>query len=308
VNEPGGEVTFTFTVKNQSEVVINLTGFFDSDFEDLTLFPGSTCTLPQILAPEGQPDDTYSCSITAFVGGPPGVHVNTVTATGIDENENPVRGSATEEVLINEMPAIIEVSKIPDPPVVVEPGGVVLYTVRTTNSTDSPGPVKLVGLYDDYYGDLMDPNNPLIISTTCEPVWLQPGETSECSFEAEVSGAGGQSVIDNVTAVAEVTDTDSATVYIAPAPPPTGVDLSPPLLTGGLATVGGVLLAAGALAWRRAGREGYPFQNASLPVITEDAGAPALASFERATYLLLHRELHAELRFVEVAIQATLRQ
>ncbi len=256
VNEPGGEVTFTFTVQNRSEVGITLSGLYDSDFEDLTLFPGSTCTLPQFLAPYGQPDDSYDCSLTAYIGGPPGVYLDTVTATGVDENENPVSGTATEEVLVNEIPTIIEVSKIPEPPVVVEPGGLVLYTVRTSNNTDSPGPVKLIALIDDIYGDLMDPGNPLIIETTCEPVWIQPGESCECTFEAEVTGAGGQSVTDNVTAVAEATDTDSATVYVAPAPPPTGVDLSPPLLTGGLAIVGGVLLAAGALAWRRAGRRG----------------------------------------------------
>lgn len=254
VNEPGGEVTFTYTVKNHSEVVIALTGILDSDFDDVTLFPGSTCSLPQSLAPAGQAGDSYECSMTAFIGGPPGVHANTVVVTGVDENENPVSGSATDEVLINEMPAIIEVAKIPDPPVVVEPGGVVTFSVITNNNPDSPGPVKLVALIDDVYGDLMDPGNPLIIGTTCVPVWIQPGEGCECTFEAEVSGSGGQSVIDNVTAVAEATDTDSATVYVAPVPPQTGVTPAPPRLAGGLVAVGATLLVAGALAWRRPGR------------------------------------------------------
>lgn len=251
VNEPGGDVTFAFTVKNLSGSSMIISSMVDSVFGNLAVYPGSTCSVPQALTPAGQAGSTYTCSISAYVGGPPGLVINTVTFSGVDSVGNPISGSATEEVVINDTPSILEVSKTVDPPAVVAPGGEVQFTIQVYNSSDTPGPVTLTKLTDNVYGDLMDENNPLIRESTCVPQVLEPGQSCVCTFKADVTGDAGSGVVDIVTAYAEATSSDSATVAVVPQPPPTGVALPPPVVTGGLVTLGGMLLATGAWLRRR---------------------------------------------------------
>jgi hypothetical protein len=246
-------VTYTFSVKNLLRGAFTLNSMVDSVYGDLTLYPDTTCSVPQELAPKGQEGDGYDCTIEAYVGGPPGLFVNSVTVAGTDERGRPVGGSATAEVVINDVPSVLEVSKTVEPVVLVEPGGEVVYTIQVRNSSDTPGQVKFDGLIDDVYGDLMDPNNPLIRDSTCEPVVLQPGEGCECTFKADVVGSAGFGVIDTVTAYGRVVSSDSATVVIIPPPPHTGVSLPPPVISGGLAAAGGMLLAVGVWMRRRIG-------------------------------------------------------
>lgn len=247
VDEPGGDVTFTFTVKNTSEVGIEIQALNDTDFGDLTAYPDTTCELPQQLGSQ----QSYSCAITAPIGGPPGTHENTVTAEGVDENDNEVMDSATAQVLITDLLPFVAVVKTADPTTVAEPGGTILYTVQVTNSSASSDPVTLTTLEDDVYGDLTDPNNSDIANSTCGLVTIAAGDTYECTFEANVTGEAGDSVTDTVTAVGfddeenEAEASDDATVTIVWEPPDTGAGMAPMAVGGGLAALGSAILAAG---------------------------------------------------------------
>jgi hypothetical protein len=69
--------------------------------------------------------------------------------------------------------------------------------------------VTLVSLADDVFGDLLDPDNPLVSDSTCPDaaVLLAPGASFSCRFEAFVAGSRGDpDHVDTVTAT--VTDDD----------------------------------------------------------------------------------------------------
>ncbi len=70
VPEPGGDVTFSFVVTNTSTtdgVTIDVVERLD--YGDITAIAGSTCSVPQTLAPNG---GDYSCSFTVNVSGEAG--------------------------------------------------------------------------------------------------------------------------------------------------------------------------------------------------------------------------------------------
>jgi hypothetical protein len=225
----------------------------DSIYGDLTAYTGSTCTVPQPLAAGA----TYSCSITAPVSGAPGAQTDVVTATGTDENGDPVSDDASEEVIITDVPPVLAVVKEVSPETVWEPGGPVTYTVSVTNNSGPSDPVTLTGLVDDVYGDLTDPANPKISNSTCTLATIAPGATYSCTFHAQVSGKRGDSITDVVTATGTddegnpAEDSDDAQVVIDF--PDTGVNLPPPLVGGGLALIGSGLVLVGVLVRRRIG-------------------------------------------------------
>jgi hypothetical protein len=253
VEEPGGDVAFTFAVQNTSQVVVTIETLEDSVYGNLVEYPGSTCTVPQTL----EAGATYSCSITAPVIGVPGVQTDTVTASGTDENGNPVSSSAAAEVLITDVLPAIEVLKTADPTSLVEPGGAVEYSVRVTNNSSASDPVTLTSLLDSLYGDLTDPGNTAISDSTCELTTIQPNGTYECTFTAQVSGIGGGSVTDTVTAEGAddegnpVQASADATVTITVLPPETGEGVPAPVVAAAVAALGIALLSAGMVLRRR---------------------------------------------------------
>ena len=94
-----------------------------------------------------------------------------------------------------------------------EPGGNVVFAVSTTNT--SPLPVTITDLADSVYGDIADPANPAIVSTTCASgigtVLAAADANSDddrytCSFTAFVSGNGDTEHENTVTASGEDQD------------------------------------------------------------------------------------------------------
>lgn len=257
VNEPGGQVSFSLSVKNTSQVGVTINSLDDSVFGDLTAYPGTTCMLPQVLAPAGQAGDSYSCSFVALISGDPGVHEDTITATGVDESGADVFDEATAQVLIVDVPPVIDVLKTADPTNVVEPGGTILYKVEVSNNSEPTDPITLTTLADDVYGDLIDPANSDIANSTCSLVTIEPGDTYECTFEADVNGEAGVVVGDTVAVVGQddeenqADDSDDAEVTIVWEPPDSGSGLAPAAVAGGMAALGGMVLAAGAWLRRR---------------------------------------------------------
>ena len=86
VAEPGGDVTYTFTVNNLSSVdAVTIDSLIDNVFGDLD--GQGDCSVPQTIPAGG----SYTCSITVFISGDAGgVHINVATATGTDDDGYPV--------------------------------------------------------------------------------------------------------------------------------------------------------------------------------------------------------------------------
>jgi uncharacterized repeat protein (TIGR01451 family) len=138
VQEPGGDVTYTVTVTNTSTVD---TVTIDTLTDDVSgnLDGQGTCSVPQVL----DPGESYQCSYTVFVGGSAGDVVTcTVTASGTDDDDQPVSGSDPADVTIIGLVELVGTKEVTGDFV---PGGSVVYTLVITNvgtadQPDNPGP------------------------------------------------------------------------------------------------------------------------------------------------------------------------
>ena len=213
VTEPGGMVTFTVVIENNSSPAdpVTITSLVDDIHGDLN--GQGTCSVPQTI----QPGASYTCLFSAMVSGNAGdSETDTVTATGTDDEENPVSDSddAIVTVVVDDGLPEIDVQKTADPSVVKAPGGPVLFTVVVTNNSGPTDPVTITSLVDDIHGDLNGQG-------TCSvPQTIEPGASYTCQFTATVSGEAGDRETDTVTASGTddegnpVSDDDDATVEI----------------------------------------------------------------------------------------------
>ena len=107
-----------------------------------------------------------------------------------------------------------------------EPGGEFTYTVEITNLGDGGLnlPIVLTGLVDDPYGDVTDPDNPDITTTTCTDISSDPLDTVvvefgvpySCQFTADFGPEPGF-LVDEVTVTtgADQTLADDAAIAVA---------------------------------------------------------------------------------------------
>ena len=205
VAEPGGQVAFTVTVENTSVSTdpVTLTSLVDDVHGDLD--GRGTCALTQVILAGA----SYTCSFDATVTGNAGfVEVDTVTADGEDNDGASVTAQDDAEVsILNTTPQIVVV-KTADPTVVLEPQGNVIFSLAVTNASVATDPLILTSLVDDVFGDVTDPLNPLLTSTTCELVVIDPGASYECEFVAPVNGEAGD-VHTNVATVTSLDDEET---------------------------------------------------------------------------------------------------
>jgi len=211
--EPGGTVTFSIQVENLSQVdAITLTSLTDDPHGDLD--GRGSCSLPQQLAPEG----VYTCAFTATITGNAGDSItDTVTASGTDDDGQPVSHHDGAVVTIGDVESSILVTKIAEPTQLDEPGGTVTFSVRVENQSDVDA-ITLTGLTDDPRGDLDGRGSCAL------PQQLAPRGVYTCAFSAVVSGNAGDSITDTVTASGSdddgqpVSHRDSAVVTIVDVP------------------------------------------------------------------------------------------
>jgi hypothetical protein len=247
VYEPGGSVTFSVLVTNNSVSSDPVTiddgvdgdgnayyGLYDSIHGDLN--GQGDCSVPQTLAGNG---GTYSCSFTANVNGNAGyTETDTVTATGTDDEGNPVSASDSAVVTVLDVASSITMLKTANPTSLIEPGGDVTYTYLVTNtSTVDTVTIKdgvqaygipYLGLYDDILGDLNGQGDCSV------PQVLAPnGGSYSCSVTAPVTGNAGDSITNTATAKGEDDDlnpvmaSDTATVNITNEPPAASLTKTP---------------------------------------------------------------------------------
>lgn len=190
VNEPGGNVTYTVSVKNMGIDPSNpFTLQYLSDDRFGNLHNKGTCSVPQTIAQGG----TYSCEFTAFVAGnvSDSPHVNEITASGIDSRMNALSSSGSASVKILNVQPTIAVQKDASPTQVLEPGGNVTYTVSVTNTSPaSTDPIQITHLVDDKFGNLGGAGN-------CDgagnpyPTSLSRGSAYTCQFVRFIGGNAG---------------------------------------------------------------------------------------------------------------------
>ena len=209
VNEPGGNVTFSFVVRNTSAVdAVTISSLTDSIYGDLN--GQGTCIVPQTIAAGG----SYSCAITVLVDGNAGyAETNVVTAAGVDDDGQVVGDTDDETVTINDVPSSIEVVKTANPTTVNEPGGNVTFSfvVRNTSAVDA---VTISSLTDSIYGDLNGQGTCIV------PQTIAAGGSYSCAITVLVDGNAGYAETNVVTAAGvdddgkAVGDTDDATVTV----------------------------------------------------------------------------------------------
>ena len=147
--EPGGDVTFSITVVNNSvsSDPVTIDSLSDSIYGDIS----TDCSLPRTLAGGG---GSFSCSFTEFVGASsPTSETDVVTASGFDDEGTPVSGSDDATVDINDVPSAIEIIKTANPTSVDEPGADVLFTFSVSNDSLVDA-VTINSLDDTVFGDL----------------------------------------------------------------------------------------------------------------------------------------------------------
>ncbi len=241
VLEPGGTVTFSVVVENLSVEPVTLASLTDDVFGDLR-FAGNpavsnnTCPSRPAVIPLG---GTFSCSFDAFVAGDAGDpdHVNTVTATAMDDEGNPASDGDDATVAFGDAMPSVNVAKTPSVGSVAEPGATVTFSIEVRNT--SAEAVTLTALTDDVFGNLRDPANPAVSNNTCpaQPASIGVGGTFSCSFEAFVAGGfGDPDHVDTVSATVlddegnPATDDDDARVSFGGSAP--AVDVSKSALPG----------------------------------------------------------------------------
>ena len=112
----------------------------------------------------------------------------------------------------------IDVQKSATPTTVKEPGGPVTFSVTITN-TSADVDVAIQNVVDDKFGDLDDDGGNGCFDV---PVNLAPGEKVNCTFSKQITGTGGTSHVNIVTATGTdeagnpVSDSDDAKVDITP--------------------------------------------------------------------------------------------
>jgi uncharacterized repeat protein (TIGR01451 family) len=167
---------------------VTIDSLVDSVFGDLA--GRGTCSVPQTLSVGG----SYGCSFTAFVGGDGGsVHINLATASGQDDDGNPVSDDDDAMVAIIDLPSSINVTKTANKETVAATGGYVEFTVAVNNTSPADA-VTINEISDDVFGVIATDNpsvTPAIAAnaTTCDELIgtvLPPGAMAGCAFSAWV--------------------------------------------------------------------------------------------------------------------------
>jgi uncharacterized repeat protein (TIGR01451 family) len=129
----------------------------------------------------------------------PAVAGYTTTYQGCANIVLPLGGSATCTITNNDVPrgqGSISVSKSANPTTIKEPGGPVTFSVTITN-TSADVDVQIQNVVDDKFGDLDDSGGNGCFDV---PINLAPGEKVNCTFQKTITGQGGTSHVNVVTA------------------------------------------------------------------------------------------------------------
>ncbi len=188
--EPGGEVTYSYTVRNSGAVDLQLLSLVDARLQNLN--GQGTChfNAPLLLTPGA----SYQCAVQTSLAGNAGTRFDdSVVATAMSANGQLTAGANTLVTLSDALPVAL-VTKTAQTTALPEPGGPVTFDVTVSN-LGSAEALQLTALQDAPYGDITQPST-TILATTCAvgqnlaPAG-QPNATYRCSFTANVVGNAG---------------------------------------------------------------------------------------------------------------------
>lgn len=211
IDEPGGNVTYTFTVKNLSTVEsVTITSLEDDKFG--TLAGDASCQVGTVLAIGASCTFNSTQLITGDTGSS---HTNIFTAIAEDNEKNKASDDDDASVIFNDVIPIIEVTKTAIPTFVPETGGDVEYTfvVKNLSAVES---VNIISLTDSVFGTLdgdadCQVGTSLAAGASCEFSITRlisgdyPGNHSNV-FTAEAKDDEDNSATDNDDAIVDYTD------------------------------------------------------------------------------------------------------
>ena len=190
----GGDVTFTFAVKNTAEEQLEITGLSDDVFGSLA--GDADCEVGTMLDPNG----SCSFTLTKHLAGTVGEHhVNVVTATG-KLGARVVTDVESETVLFVSgqvgTTGGIHVTKTADIDSVAATGGEVTFTLHVENTSNAQ--LEITALNDDVFGALAG-------DADCQVGTILAAGTG-CSFTLtkHLAGTAGEHHVNVVTATGEV--------------------------------------------------------------------------------------------------------
>jgi hypothetical protein len=197
VDEPGGDVTFTIVVTNDSIVDVTIDTLVDSAF-DLSVH------CPDAVGTVVSPGESYTCTFTDFVAGNVNeTHQNFADAAASDSHGNSDSGlSSVVEVGFNNVVPSISVSK--DAPPYAYQGDEVVFTITVANNSVATDPVTIGSIVDDIYGDVTSVHDDIADTDCATGVVISAGDSYICSFTATVPG----DLVGDQTDTVEVEGTD----------------------------------------------------------------------------------------------------
>lgn len=188
IPESGAGVTYTIWVTNTSPVdSIRLNKVNDDRFGDVS----NSCRqpLPVTLPAAG----AITCTFSRLLQGQAGtIHVNTATATGVDDDKQVVSANDKATVIFLDTPGVLTMSATAAPTAVPEAGGPVTFTLRIKNESS----VDAITVKS-----LTDPQGK--VTPSCQPALnnsLKAGEVMSCHYIRSIQGDFGTTAIHQITA------------------------------------------------------------------------------------------------------------
>lgn len=204
VDEPGGNVTFTVRITNESLIDdVFITSLADDTFGNLD--GKGTCAVPVggIKITKGG-SNYYECSFTGYIPGDVGgSHVNTITAQGKDDDDEAVWDTGSATVNINDVMPNIRITKTVKKVVAT-------YRVVISNESEAEE-AYLSGLSDDKFGDLVTKGYCKALPELGLNPKDQEGASYECEFEQELIESPHKNTV-------SVTAGDNDGNFVAPTP------------------------------------------------------------------------------------------
>lgn len=194
--EPGGNMTFTVTVANTSQIDhVRIDQVVDDHFGVIN----GSCqpALPADLAPQQQIRCVFVAPITGVVGQR---HINEVTASGVDDDGNPIADRDQEIVEITDLPARLDIIQVADPANLPEPGGNVTFTALIINLS-AVDHIRIDQVETNAINeDPFQRSAALAVSCTpALPTTIKPGEQLPCRFTKFFTGPIGARHTSRVT-------------------------------------------------------------------------------------------------------------
>lgn len=190
LSEPGGDLEYTVNIQNLTPGgALQVDALAEEMLGDLTLLgENTTCTMPQVIDPEG----TYSCTFTVSVIGNAGISSTRRVTASIPGLIVPLTDSLT--IQIEDSPASWTVVVTPDPTTVPPGSTEVNFMIEVTNTSVETDAIQLTSLGSSLHGDLD-------LSGDCSlPQSIATDASYSCTYSGSVSGTPEDVVFNQVTA------------------------------------------------------------------------------------------------------------